>query len=111
MARTKQTARKVDQPAGQEGMEAAVLGQQQEEVPKVEDVAQEGTEEGAQKGAEEGEGVPPGDEVTGEQGPVDPAAQPAPSTSTAPAGSASTGTLSVVAYVIRRNEHNGDSSV
>ena len=80
-------------------MEAAVLGQQQEEVPEEEDVAQEGAEEGAQKGAEEGEGVPLGDEVTGEQDPVDPAVQPTPSTSTAPAGSTSTGTLSVVAYM------------
>ena len=98
MARTKQTARgaKSSQPTRQEGMEVAVLGQQQEDVHVEENVAQEGAEEGAQKEAKEGEGVPPGDEVTGEQDPVDPAA---PSTSTAPAGGASTGTLSVVAYM------------
>ena len=57
------------------------------------------SQEGAQEGTEEVEAVPPGDEVTGEQDPVDPTAQPAPSTSTAPVGSASTGTLSVVAYM------------
>ena len=95
MAKTKQTARKVNQPARQAGMEPAVLGQQQEEVPEEEGVAQEG----AQEGTEEVEVVPPDDEVTGEQDPVDPTAQPAPSTSTAPVGSASTGTLSVVAYM------------
>ena len=72
MARTKQTARgaKSSQPTRQEGMEAAVIGQQQEEVQVDEDVAQEEAEEGAQKGTKEGEGVPPGDEVTGEQDPV-----------------------------------------
>ena len=37
-------------------MEAAVLGQQQEDVHEEEDVAQEEAEEGAQKGAEESEG-------------------------------------------------------
>ena len=94
MAKTKQTARKVDQPARQAGMEPAVL-----EVPEEEDVAQEGAQEGAQKGTEEVEGVQPGEEVTGEQDPVDPTAQPAPSTSKAPAGSAGTGTLSVVTYM------------
>ena len=95
MAKTKQTARKVDQPVRQAGMEQAVLGQQQEEVPEEEDVAQEG----AREGTEEAEGVQPEEEVTGEQDPVDPTAQPAPSTSKDPAGSASTGTLSVVAYM------------
>ena len=106
MARTKQTARgsKSGQPTRQEGMEVAVIEQQQEEVQVDEDVAQEGAEEGAQKETEKGEGVPTGEEVTGEQvtgeqDPVDPTAQPTPSTSTAPAGSASTGTLSVVAYM------------
>ena len=101
MARTKQTARgsKSSQPTRQEGMEAAVVEQQQEEVQVDEDAAQQEAEEGAQKGAEEGEEVPPGDEVTGEQDPVDPSAQPTPGTSTAPAGSAGTGPLSVVAYM------------
>ena len=111
MARTKQTARgsKSSQPARQEGMEAAVIEQQQEEVQVDEDVAQEGAEERAQKETEQGEGVPTGEEltgeqVTGEQGPVDPTAQPTPSTSTAPAGGASTGTLSVVAYMSKCQE-------
>ena len=111
MARTKQTARgsKSSQPTRQAGMEAAVIEQQQEEVQVDEDVAQEGAEEGAQKEAEEGEGVPTGEEVTGEQvtgeqDPVDPTAQPTPGTSTAPASSASTGTLSVVAYMNKCQE-------
>ena len=104
MAKTKQTARKVDQQERQEGMEPAVLGQQHEEVPEEEDVAQGEAQEGAQKGAEEGEAVPPEEEVTGEQGPIDPAAQAGPSTSTAPVGSASTGTLDVVAYMNKGQE-------
>ena len=64
-----------------------------------EDVAQEEAAEAAQKGAAEGEEVPLGDEVTGEQDPVGLTAQPTPGTSTAPAGSAGTGPLSVVAYM------------
>ena len=99
MAKTKQTARKVDQPGRQAGMEPAVLGQQHKEVPEEEDVAQGEAQEGAQKGTEEVEVVPPDEEVTGEQDPIDPAAQPGPSTSTAPVGSASTGTLDVGAYM------------
>ena len=104
MARTKQTARgaKSSQPTRQAGMEPAVVEQQQEEVQVDEGAAQQevegaqkGAEEGAQKGAKEGEEVPPGEEVTGEQDPVD----PTPGTSTAPAGSAVTGPLSVVAYM------------
>ena len=97
MARTKQTARgaKSGQPTRQEGMEPVVVEQQQEEVQVDEGEAQQEAEEGAQKEAEEGEEVPPGDEVTGEQDPVD----PTPGTSTAPAGSADTGPLSVVAYM------------
>ena len=67
MAKTKQTARKVRPTARHAGMEPAVLGQQQEEVPEEEDVAQEGAQEEPQKGAEEVEVVPPGEEVTGEQ--------------------------------------------
>ena len=50
------------------------------------------------EGAPTGEEVT-GEQVTGEQDPVDPTAQPAPGTSTAPTSSASTGTLSVVAYM------------
>ena len=53
------------------------------------EVDAEGSRTGAQKGAKEGEEVPPGEEVTGEQDPVD----PTPGTSTAPAGSAVTGPL------------------
>ena len=41
----------------------------------------------------------PGGEVTGEQDPVDPTAQPTPSTSQAPTGTAGTGTLGFVAYM------------
>ena len=106
MARTKQTARgsKSSQPTRQPGMEAAVVEQQQEEVQVDEDVAPKEAEGEVQKEAVEVEGAPTGEEVTGEQvtgeqDPVDPTAQPAPGTSTAPTSGASTGTLSVVAYM------------
>ena len=95
MAKTKQTARKIDQPTRQPGMEPAVL-----EVPEQEEVAQgEVAQEEAQEGPREVVEEQPGEEVTGEQDPVDPTAQPTPSTSQAPTGSAGTGTLSVVAYM------------
>ena len=79
MAKTKQTARRVDQPARQEGMEPAVIAPaaaQQEEVP------QEGEE--VQVGAEEVEVVQPEEQVTDMQGPVDPAGQPGTSTAPTP---------------------------
>ena len=64
MAKTKQTARKVDQPVRQEGMEPAVIAppapQEEEEV---------------QAGAEEVEVAQPGEQVTTEQNPVDPTGQ------------------------------------
>ena len=104
MAKTKQTARKVDQPGRQAGMEPAVLEPQHEEVPEEEEVAQGEAQEGAQKGTEEVEVVQPDEQVTGEQDPIDPAAQPGPSTSTAPVVSASTGTLDVVAYMNKCQE-------
>ena len=93
MAKTKQTARKLD-PTRQPGMESAVL-----EVPEQEEAAQgEAAQEEVQEGPREVVEEQAGEEVTGEQDPVDPTAQPTPSTSQAPTGSAGTGTLSVVAY-------------
>ena len=81
MAKTKQTARKVDPPVRQEGMEPAVVAppapQEEEEV---------------QAGAEEVEVVQPGEQVTTEQNPVDPTDQPGTSTGLTPRSSASTGT-------------------
>ena len=94
MAKTKQTARKVDQPARQEGMEPAVLAPQ---APQHEEEPQ--GEEGAQAGAEEIEVVEPEGQVTAEQDPADPAPQPGTSTSTTPATSASTGTADVLVYM------------
>ena len=93
MAKTKQTARKVDQPVRQAGMEAAVLAPPapQQEVPQ--------EEEGAQEGAQEVEVVQPDEQVTAEQDPKDPAAQPVPSTSKAPTASASTGAAEVLVYM------------
>ena len=104
MAKTKQTARKVDQSGRQAGMEPAVLEPQHEEVPEEREVAQREAQEGAQEGTEEVEVVPPEEQVTGVQDPIDPAAQPGPSTSTAPVVSASTGTLDVVAYMNKSQE-------
>ena len=108
MAKTKQTARKVDQSGRQAGMEPAVLQPQHEEVPEEEEVAQgearEGAQEGAQEGTEEVEVVPPEQQVTGKQDPTDPVAQPGPSTSTAPVASANTGTLDVGAYMNKCQE-------
>ena len=79
MAKTKQTARKVDQPVRQAGMEPAVLAPlapQQEGVPH--------KEEGAQAGAEEVEVVQPEEQVTTEQDPADPTGQPGISTAPTP---------------------------
>ena len=85
MAKTKQTARKVDPPVRQEGMEPAVVAPP---------ASQEGEE--VQAGAEEVEVVQPGEQVTTEQNPVDPTDQPGTSTAPAPGTSASTGTASEV---------------
>ena len=93
MAKTKQTARKVD-PTRQPGMEPAVVEVPEQEEAAQGEVAQEEVQEGPREVVEE----QAGEEVTGEQDPVDPTAQPTPSTSQAPTGSAGTGTLSVVAY-------------
>ena len=94
MAKTKQTARKVDQPVRQEGMEPAVLAPQ---APQHEEEPQ--GEEGAQAGAEEIEVVEPEGQVTAEQDPADLAAQPGTSTSTTPATNASTGAADVLVYM------------
>ena len=77
MARTKQTARgaKVSQPTRQAGMEPAVL---EPPAPQHEEVPQE--EEEVQAGAEEVEVAQPGEQVTTEQDPADPAGQPGTST-------------------------------
>ena len=96
MARTKLTARgaKASQPPRQAGMEPALIdpqAPQQEEVPQA--------EEGAQAAAEEVEVVQPEEQVTAEQDPIDPAAQPGTSTSTTPVTSASTGAADVLVYM------------
>ena len=94
MAKTKQTARKVDPPVRQAGMEPAVLvppAPQHEEVPQ--------EEVGAQEGAKEVEVVQPEGQVTAEQDPKDPATQPGTSTSKTPATSASTGAAEVLVYM------------
>ena len=56
MAKTKQTARKVDQPTRQAGMEPAVLGEPEEEEVAQEAVTQEEAQEGTQEGPREVEG-------------------------------------------------------
>ena len=66
MAKTKQTARKVDESGRQADMEAAVLGPQHEEVPEEVEAAQGEAQEGAQEGTEEVEVVPHEKPVTGE---------------------------------------------
>ena len=94
MAKTKQTARKVDQPVRQAGMEPAILApsaSQHEEVP------QEGEE--VQVGAEEVEVTQPGEQVTTEQDPVDPTGQPGTSTAPTPGTSASTGAAETTIYM------------
>ena len=50
MAKTKQTARKVDQSGRKAGMEPAVLEPQHEEVPEEEEAAQGEAQKGAQEG-------------------------------------------------------------
>ena len=90
MARTKQKARKVDQPERQAGMEPAAL-----EPP----APQQKEEHQGEEGAEEVEVVQPEGQVTAEQDPKDLAAQPGTSTSKTPAASASTGTAKVLVYM------------
>ena len=99
MAKTKQTARKVDPPVRQQGMEPAVVAPP---------APQE--EEEDQAGVEEVEVVQPGEQVTTkqnpvdstreqvttEQNPVDTTAQPGTSTAPAPGTSASTGAAAEV---------------
>ena len=94
MAKTKQTARKVDQPVRQEGMEPAVVPP-----PAPQEVEALQGKEGAQAGAEEVEVVQPDEQVATTQDPVDPTGQPGTSTTPAPGTSASTGTAEIIAYM------------
>ena len=88
MAKTKLTARKVDQPVRQEGMEPALIAPP---------APQE--EEGAKEGAEEVEVVQPVEQVATGQDPTDPTGQPGTSTAPTPSTSASTGAAEIVAYM------------
>ena len=97
MAKTKQTARKVDQPVRQEGMEPAVL---QPPAPQQEEVE-------AQAGAEEVEVVQPEEQVTAEQDPVGQAGQPGTSTAPTPHSSASASTGTAPEVLIYMNKCQG----
>ena len=97
MAKTKQTARKVDQPVRQEGMEPAVL---QPPAPQQEEVE-------AQAGAEEVEVVQPEEQVTAEQDPVGQAGQPGTSTAPTPRSSASASTGTAPEVLIYMNKCQG----
>ena len=98
MAKTKQTARKVDQPVRQQGMEPAVVAPP---APQEDEGDQAGVEEvevqpGEQVPAEQDPAEPTGEQVTTEENPVDPTDQPGTSTAPAPDTSASTGAASEV---------------
>ena len=104
MARTKQTARgaKTNQPDRQAGMEQTVLEptvSQQEEAPTAEVEPQEEVEEAGQEGTKEVEVVSPEEQVTAEQGPVDPAAQPSTSKAPTTSPSASVDTAEIQVYM------------
>ena len=98
MAKTKQTARKVDQPERQQGMDLAVVAPP---APHEDEGDQVGAEEvevqpGEQVPAEQDPAEPTGEQVTTEENPVDPTVQPGTSTAPAPNTSASTGAASKV---------------
>ena len=106
MAKTKQTARKVDQPVRQQGMEPAVVAPP---APQEDEGDQAGAEEvevqpGEQVPAEQNPAEPTGEQVTTEENPVDPTDQPGTSTAPAPDTSASTGAASEVLIYMNRCE-------